>query len=73
MEPSQSGKEITLRELFPNLPEGRLKEAEENLCRYVEVALQIHRRGELVPADLDRSQASSRMKERSKSNSFEHG
>lgn len=54
-----------MRELFPNLPDSQLKEAEENLCRYVEVALRIHQDTEHAPVRLDRSRSSSRMKERS--------
>ncbi len=77
MERNHSGEKISVRELFPNLPEGQLKEAEENLCRYFEVALQIHQGTEYAPKVLDGSLASSKMEERSnpslETKSFEHG
>jgi len=40
--PTQPQKEISLRELYPELSEQELKEAEMNLARYFEIALQIH-------------------------------
>jgi len=52
-------------ELFPNLPEVQLKEVEENLCRYFDVALRIHQGKEHAPKVLDGSLASSKMEERS--------
>jgi len=65
MERNHSGERITVRELFPNLSESQLKEAAENLCRYVEVALQIYEGTEHAPVVLDHPQASSKMEERS--------
>jgi len=37
-------KPITIRDLYPHLSEEQLKEAEENLNRYIEMALQIYER-----------------------------
>jgi hypothetical protein len=65
MESNHSGEKITARELYPNLPEGQLQEAEENLCRYFRVALQIHQGMEHAPTVLDGSLASPKMEERS--------
>ena len=55
----------TIRELYPTLSEPELKEAEANLLRYFEIALDIHE--EQSSPDVDTSPALSRMKERSKS------
>src|SRR5713226_4243499 len=52
----------TIRELYPTLSERELKEAEANLLRYFEIALDVY--GE---HDVDTSPALSTMKERSKS------
>jgi hypothetical protein len=37
-------KEINIRDLFPHLSESELKEAEENLERYLELVLRIYER-----------------------------
>ena len=73
MKPNQSQNRITARELFPSLSESQLKEAEENLYRYVAVGLQIYQDNRSVPDALDGSQSSYKIKERSNSNSYENG
>jgi len=40
--PAESQKEISLRELYAELSAQELKEAEMNLARYFEIALQIY-------------------------------
>ena len=55
----------TIRELYPTLSERELKEAEANLLRYFEIALDIYE--EQSSSDVDTSPALSTMKERSKS------
>jgi len=55
----------TIRELYPTLSERELKEAEANLLRYFEIALDIHE--EQSSPGVDTSPALSTMKERSKS------
>jgi hypothetical protein len=55
----------TIRELYPTLSERELKEAEANLLRYFEIALDIHE--EQSSPDVDTSPPLSTMKERSKS------
>jgi hypothetical protein len=42
--PTEPQQEVSLRELYPELSEQELKEAEMNLARYFEIALEI--RGE---------------------------
>ncbi|MDA2938742.1 hypothetical protein MYX75_10835 [Acidobacteria bacterium AH-259-A15] len=42
-------KEITIRDLYPQLDEEQLKEAEENLDRYIELALRMYERIRLDP------------------------
>ena len=58
---------ITFRNLYPTLTEQELRDAEENLRRYIEVALRIHEEhhSEGHP-DFDTSPIPSTMKERSK-------
>ena len=73
MEPTLAHTKTTIRELYPNLSEEQLKELEETLRRYVEVALQIHQDPEHFPEGLDRSDSLTRMKERSKSHLSKHG
>ena len=55
----------TMHEFYPTLSERELKEAEANLLRYFEIALDIHE--EQSSPDVDTSPALSTMKERSKS------
>ena len=73
VESSQPLRKISIRDVFPNLSDDQLKEAEESFCRYLEVGLRIHQNAVHSSADLDRSQPSLNMKERSNSNSIEHG
>jgi hypothetical protein len=65
MESDHAQTQVKIQDLYPGLAEDQLKEAEENLRRYVEVAMQIHEGTEHAPAVLDRPQASSKMEERS--------
>lgn len=65
VEQNSSKKKKSFRDLFPGLTEDQLREAEENLCHYVEICLQIYQGMESDSADLDRSNSSSKMKERS--------
>lgn len=62
-DPAQT--QINIRDIFPNLSDGQLKEAEENLRRYVAVALRIHQGTELTATVLDAPPASPKMEERS--------
>lgn len=55
----------SLRDLYPTLTEKELKEAEVNLRRYLEIALDIFE--EQNSPDVDTVPPSSTMKERSKS------
>ncbi len=55
----------TIRELYPTLSERELKEAEANLLRYFEIALDIYEERNTNP--IDTSPALPTMKERSKS------
>jgi hypothetical protein len=60
------GKPLTIRQLYPELTEEQLQEAEENLHRYFAFALKMHERnGGSLPSSLDAPALSSRMKERS--------
>lgn len=56
-------KSPTIRELYPELSEDQLREAEENLHRYFEIAMEICE--EKNSHDVDSSHTSSTMKERS--------
>lgn len=47
--PKQIDQQISLRELYPDLSEQELEEAEENLERYIELVLRIHERIRLDP------------------------
>lgn len=65
---NQKGKEKspTIRELYPELSEEQLREAEENLHRYFAFALKMHEQNtQSLPSSLDASAPSSTMKERS--------
>ena len=55
----------TIRKLYPALSEREFKEAEANLLRYFEIALDIHE--EQSSHGVDTAPASPTMKERSKS------
>jgi hypothetical protein len=55
----------TLRELYPTLSEQELTEAETNLRRYFEIALDIY--GDQTSPAVDTSPTSLKMEERSKS------
>jgi D-serine dehydratase len=57
--------EVTIRDLYPGLSEDELKEAEENLRRYLEVALEIYRDTERGQGVLDGPLTSLKMEERS--------
>jgi hypothetical protein len=60
-----TGKTPTIRDLYPQLSEEELREAEENLHRYFAFALKM-RNGGSISSSLDSPALSSRMKERSK-------
>ena len=49
-DPLQPQGDTTIRDLFPNLSDGQLNEAEENLDRYLELALRIYERLRQDPA-----------------------
>ena len=56
----------TIRDLFPDLTDDQVKEAETNLRRYLEIALDIYKEQCLNPDDnVDISPPSPTMKERS--------
>ena len=60
-------KDISFRDIFPTLTEGELKEAQENLRRYLEIAWEIQR-GQSFPmieGEVDSIRSSSTMKKRS--------
>ena len=60
------GKSLTIRQLYPELNEEQLQEAEENLHRYFAFALKMHEQStKSLPSSLDASAQSSTMKERS--------
>ena len=44
MQKAEPEKAPTFRELFPEIPEDQLKEAEENFNRYIDVVLRIYER-----------------------------
>lgn len=65
---NQKGEEksLTIRQLYPELSEEQLQEAEENLRRYFAFALKMHEQStKSLPSSLDASAPSSTMKERS--------
>jgi len=41
---SEKNRELTIRDLYPHLSEAQLKEAEENLGRYLELELRVYER-----------------------------
>jgi len=55
----------SLRNLYPTLTEGELKEAEANLRRYAEIAFEVYREQLSSADDVDRLHPSPTMKERS--------
>jgi hypothetical protein len=57
--------QVRIQELYPGFSGDQLKEAEENLRRYVEVALQIHQGAGHSPRVLDGTLAPLKMEERS--------
>ena len=65
MESDHAQTQVTIHDLYPGLSEDQLKEAEENLCRYVELALRIHKDAQQGPRVLDGPLASLKMEERS--------
>ena len=65
MQPSEPRKKITIRDLYPNLSEEQLKEADENLRRYADLGLRILEATRPAPRVLDRPQALAKMEERS--------
>jgi hypothetical protein len=65
MQPSEPLKKTAIRDLYPDLSEEQLKEAEENLRRYAELGLRILEATRPVPCVLDRPQALAKMEERS--------
>jgi hypothetical protein len=71
------GKKTTVRNLFVTFTNDQIKEAEENLGRYLDVALRIHQATHREGAPLDGHDSLHRMMERSnpslKTNPFEHG
>lgn len=60
-------RDAALRDLYPTLTEPQLREAQQNLCRYFEIAWDIQRQGSEADKDaqVDTSESSSTMKERS--------
>lgn len=65
MESEHTQARVTIRDAFPNLSEELLKEAEENLRRYVAVSLKIHQSTGRTQEILDRPRTSFNMEERS--------
>lgn len=65
MESDHAHTQVKIQDLYPELSEVQWKEAEENLCRYFRVALQIHQGTEHAPTVLDGSFVSPKMEERS--------
>ena len=67
MDPSHLQKPpLTFREIFPELSEEELRDAEHNFRRYLEIALEICReQREVSSPDVDTVSASHKMKERS--------
>jgi hypothetical protein len=65
MEPKHHDEPITIRELFPALPEDQLEKAEENFRQYFVVAAQIYQVMKSVSGVLDAPAASLKMEERS--------
>jgi hypothetical protein len=59
--------DISFREIYPTLTEEELKEAQENLRRYLEIAWEIQneKSSTLPEGAVDSSRSSSTMKERS--------
>jgi hypothetical protein len=59
--------DISFREIYPTLTEGELKEAQENLRRYIEIAWEIQneKSSTLPEGAVDSSRSSTTMKERS--------
>lgn len=59
--------DISFREIYPTLTEGELKEAQDNLRRYLEIAWEIQneKSSALPEGAVDSSPSSSTMKERS--------
>jgi hypothetical protein len=67
MEYNHTEKKITARELYPDLAEAQLMEAEENLYRYLKLAMHIHQGTKCALTVLDATIASPKMEERSNS------
>ena len=65
MEPNYAQTPVTIHDLYPGLSGDQLKEAEENLRGYLEVALRIYRDIERGPGVLDGPPTSLKMEERS--------
>jgi hypothetical protein len=55
----------SLRDRYPTLTEEELKEAEANLRRYAQIALEVYREQLSSAGDVDRLRPSPTMKERS--------
>jgi hypothetical protein len=58
---------VALRKLYPTLSEAELKQAEANLTRYLEIALEIYQEQAANASTVDTSDAASTIKERSNS------
>jgi len=50
----EQGLDLTIRDLYPHLDENRLREAEENLERYVELVLRMYQRIQVDPEAYER-------------------
>ena len=62
---SEKNREITIRDLYPHLSEAQLKEAEENLGRYLELELRVYERILADPEAYGRFRALTASKQRS--------
>ena len=63
---SETHREIAIRDLYPHLSEAQLKEAEENLGRYLELELRVYERILADPEAYARFRALTASKQRSK-------